>query len=130
MSLTASRCTAFAIFLIAFFGTEMALSVRQLSQTFDESAHILAGYQYWHERDFAANPEHPPLVKLVATLPLLLMPLKAPALPPANSKRGTYVRAKQLMEPQATADEPAPLPARLLRAAFFREAVFVVVVFA
>lgn len=97
MSLTKGRCTAFAIFLIAVFGMEMALSVRQLSQTFDESAHILAGYQYWHERDFAANPEHPPLVKLVATLPLFLLPLKAPALPPANSKRGTYLRAKQLI---------------------------------
>jgi hypothetical protein len=34
MSLTKGRCTAFAIFLIAIFGMEMALSVRQLSQTF------------------------------------------------------------------------------------------------
>jgi hypothetical protein len=39
MSLTARKSAGFAIFLIAFFGTEMALSVRQLSQTFDESAH-------------------------------------------------------------------------------------------
>jgi len=59
---------------------ELVFSVRQNSQTFDESAHIYAGYSYWKTRDFGINPEHPPLAKLVATLPLL--PLKLAVNPP------------------------------------------------
>jgi hypothetical protein len=34
----------------------------------------------WKHADFGLNPEHPPLVKLVAALPLLNLPLKMPAL--------------------------------------------------
>jgi hypothetical protein len=49
-----------------------------MSLTLDESAHLYAGYQHWRARDFGVNPEHPPLVKLVAALPLLSMKLKQP----------------------------------------------------
>src|ERR1035441_1137612 len=42
------------------------------AQPFDEPAHLYAGYSYWLRSDFGINPEHPPLVKLVASLPLVL----------------------------------------------------------
>jgi len=35
--------------------------------------HLAAGYSYWQTRDFRLNPEHPPLAKLVAALPLLAL---------------------------------------------------------
>lgn len=57
---------------------EMAWSFRQQSQTFDEADHILAGYRYWRCRDFGTNPEHPPLVKLLASFPLLFSHLQQP----------------------------------------------------
>ncbi len=41
------------------------------SQTTDEGAHLGAGLSYWRTGDFRLNPEHPPLVKLLAALPLL-----------------------------------------------------------
>lgn len=44
---------------------------RQSSATFDEPAHLVAGYSYWATGDFRLNPEHPPLAKLVAAAPLL-----------------------------------------------------------
>jgi hypothetical protein len=47
---------------------ELWLSVKDDSQTFDEAAHIYSGYSYWTRVDFGMNPEHPPLVKLVAAL--------------------------------------------------------------
>ena len=50
------------------------------SLTWDEGDHIYAGYMSWMHQDFGLNPEHPPLVKLVATLPLLGMQLKMPPL--------------------------------------------------
>jgi 4-amino-4-deoxy-L-arabinose transferase-like glycosyltransferase len=58
--------------LFVVFALELYLSVRLESQTFDEPAHMYAGYGYWLHSDFGVNPEHPPLVKLVATLPLLV----------------------------------------------------------
>lgn len=58
--------------LLLVFALELFLSVRLESQTFDEAAHLYAGYSYWLHSDFGVNPEHPPFVKLVASLPLLL----------------------------------------------------------
>lgn len=45
-------------------------SVTQLSITSDEADHLHAAYRYWQCNDFGWNPEHPPLVKIVAGLPL------------------------------------------------------------
>jgi 4-amino-4-deoxy-L-arabinose transferase-like glycosyltransferase len=66
------------VVLFSIFALELYLSVRLESQTFDEPAHMYAGYSYWLRSDFGINPEHPPLVKLVATLPLLLDKPKYP----------------------------------------------------
>jgi 4-amino-4-deoxy-L-arabinose transferase-like glycosyltransferase len=60
----------------AALATYVALSVASLrreSATFDEGAHLPAGYTYWARGDFRLNPEHPPLVKLIAAAPLRLL---------------------------------------------------------
>jgi hypothetical protein len=64
--------------LLVVLALQLALSVRRQSQTWDEGAHLFAGYSYWKHVDFGRNPEHPPLVKLLAALPLLRMDLKQP----------------------------------------------------
>jgi len=56
-----------------------ALQARRESQTWDGGCHILAGYSYWTRGDFGVNPEHPPLVKLLASFPLLGFSLHTPA---------------------------------------------------
>ncbi len=48
------------------------------SLTMDELAHIPAGYSYVKLFDYRLNPEHPPLVKALAGLPLLFLDLKFP----------------------------------------------------
>jgi 4-amino-4-deoxy-L-arabinose transferase-like glycosyltransferase len=68
------------LLLLVIMAGELALSVRQQSQTFDEACHIFAGYRYWKNSDFGINFEHPPLVKLVATVPLLWMRLRVPTI--------------------------------------------------
>src|SRR3989344_8823298 len=45
------------------------------SAIFDETAHIVAGYTYVRHLDYRLNPEHPPLVKMLAGLPLLFQHL-------------------------------------------------------
>ncbi len=46
--------------------------------TFDEVAHLPAGMSYWKTADGRLNREHPPLVKLVAGLPPLLLGAQVP----------------------------------------------------
>jgi dolichyl-phosphate-mannose--protein O-mannosyl transferase len=67
-----------AALLLLLFLTELTLPVRQQSLSWDEGDHIFAGYMSWKKADFGINPEHPPLVKALATIPLLLMNLKIP----------------------------------------------------
>ena len=52
-------------------------SMRTTSAAYDETAHLPAGYTYLTLRDFRLNPEHPPLVKELAALPLLLMDVRS-----------------------------------------------------
>jgi hypothetical protein len=77
--------------LLTVLCVELALSAGRLSQTSDEACHILAGYRSWMNFDFGVNPEHPPLVKLVAALPLLHLPLRVPPLP------GGYFRGAEFL---------------------------------
>lgn len=68
-----------AVLLALVFLVQAGLAIRQQSQTFDESVHLFSGYQYWQHRDFGANPEHPPLLKLLAASPLLFASLEETA---------------------------------------------------
>lgn len=49
----------------------------------DEVAHIPAAYSYLHYSDYRLNPEHPPLIKDLAALPLQFLNLKFPDTLPA-----------------------------------------------
>jgi hypothetical protein len=44
----------------------------------DELAHIPAGYSYVKYMDYRLNPEHPPLLKILSGLPLLVKNLQFP----------------------------------------------------
>lgn len=70
-----------AIALLFFYACELYLHASRTSVTIDEQAHIFAGYRYWECGDFAINPEHPPLLKLIAAWPLHSRKLWTP--PPA-----------------------------------------------
>lgn len=57
--------------LVAGFWRQGERALAATGPTFDEVAHLAAGYGYWLTGDFALNPEHPPLLKLWWALPLL-----------------------------------------------------------
>src|SRR5258708_1905720 len=48
-------------------------SMRQESQIYDEATHLAAGYSYLTTGDYRLNPEHPPLSKMLAAVPLLFL---------------------------------------------------------
>lgn len=55
-------------------GLTLALtSMASKSPTFDETSHIAAGYSYLVTDDYRVNIEHPPLIKRLAALPLLIL---------------------------------------------------------
>jgi hypothetical protein len=56
-----------AMFLLAVF------SMKDDSCTMDEMAHLPAGYSYLTQKDMRLNPEHPPLIKVLAAIPLLFI---------------------------------------------------------
>jgi hypothetical protein len=68
----------FLLALVVAMAAQMWTSIRQLSVTSDEIDHLHAGYRYLTCRDFGWNPEHPPLAKDVAALPLLITKVNDP----------------------------------------------------
>src|SRR5580704_4865739 len=76
----------------------VAIIVHGESLTFDEANHIFAGYMMWHSGDYGLNPEHPPLVKLVATLPLLQQKLWVPPLQQRMFKTEAYRDGRDFLE--------------------------------
>jgi len=66
-----------ASILFILFWTAL-LSMANDSLTFDELAHIPAGYSYLSQQDYRVNPEHPPLIKDLSAVPLLFLNLNFP----------------------------------------------------
>ena len=58
--------------LIAFIALALG-DLLTASPTSDETVHLVAGYSYLVMHDYRLNPEHPPLAKMFAALPLLAM---------------------------------------------------------
>ncbi|OHA01184.1 MAG: hypothetical protein A3B29_03730 [Candidatus Sungbacteria bacterium RIFCSPLOWO2_01_FULL_51_34] len=56
----------------------MIASASGESAIMDELAHIPAGFSYVRHQDYRLNPEHPPLIKDLAALPLLFLRLNFP----------------------------------------------------
>jgi len=83
--------------LLIILGLQLLLSVRLESQTWDEANHIFAGYRSWTHADFGLNPEHPPMLKLLATVPLFSSPLKTPKLEDRYFKEDAFLGGKDFL---------------------------------
>jgi len=68
----AVRQRILAASLLTLMAVVCLLVVRNESVTFDERAHIPAGLSYLQQHDGRLNIEHPPLIKMLAALPLAI----------------------------------------------------------
>jgi hypothetical protein len=96
-----NRRLLYGIACVALFvclAAQLLLSIRHLSMTMDEGAHLYAGYEHWRARDFGVNPEHPPLVKLVAAMPLLGLRLQQPHPPNPFFMAEEYMGGAELLQ--------------------------------
>lgn len=75
--------SSFILFLIiSIISLSLILTISSFwndSLIVDEIPHVGAGYSYLKKFDYRLNPEHPPLVKALATIPLLFLNLKQTA---------------------------------------------------
>ena len=79
------------IVLLTVLAFQLAWTARRNSITWDEDDHIYAGYMSLRHGDFGLNPEHPPLVKQLAAVPLLPMTLKMPPLEGREFKHEAFL---------------------------------------
>ena len=84
-------------FLLTVLSLQLFFSVRRESQTWDEGNHIFTGYRTWTHGDYGLNPEHPPLVKLLTTTPLLWSQPKSPTLEERFFKEDAFLRGKEFL---------------------------------
>src|SRR4051812_8381120 len=70
--------------LLAVFFLQSFFSSRVKSPAFDEPAHIAAGLSYVSKGVFHANPQHPPLMKELAGIGMLLGGIRWPKSPAAD----------------------------------------------
>src|SRR3989338_10714318 len=60
----------FLTFLLPF------LSMQNFSPVSDEITHLASGYTYLKTGEIKLNPQHPPLIKILAAFPLLFLDIK------------------------------------------------------
>ena len=65
--------------LLVLFAALATGAIRSKTVTSDEASHLPAGFTYLAWGDFRLNPEHPPLVKILAGLPLRLAGAHTPS---------------------------------------------------
>ncbi len=72
----------FVASILALMAILMFGSAWNDSAIMDELPHIPAGYSYLAKGDYRLNPEHPPLIKMIATVPLLFLKINFPETSP------------------------------------------------
>ena len=72
------QCAVVALIIIQV--AQFTYVVHRESLTWDEGDHSFSGYMMWKTRDYGLNPEHPPLVKLLAAVPTIGKNLWTPPL--------------------------------------------------
>ncbi len=85
-----------ALLLLILVG-QLAYSVSQESLSWDEGDHIFSGYMALKYKDHGLNPEHPPLVKMMAAVPLLSMRLREPVLQNRYFKAEAYLSGRDMI---------------------------------
>ena len=98
MSISKTWVRLAVIGLLTLQAALIAIAVHRESLTWGEEDHMYAGYRMWRNGDYGLNPEHPPLAKLLATLPVLADKLWVPPLKGIPFKGEAYLGGRAWLE--------------------------------
>ncbi len=84
---------AILLFFFALILLQAVPSLRQESLTFDELLRQLPGYLHLTKGEFRIHTEHPPFIKMLTALPLLLLDAKVPPPPEAWTESSRWQNA-------------------------------------
>ncbi len=85
------------LLMLLLMAGEIATSVHGESVSWDEGDHLFSGYMSLRTHDYGLNPEHPPMAKMVAALPLLPLQLRVPPLQGRFFKTEAYLDGRELL---------------------------------
>jgi hypothetical protein len=71
--------SAAVVLLFGLFAFQLWYHAVRTSVTVDELPHILAGHRHLQCGDFGINPEHPPMAKMLAAVPLQFRAMNEPS---------------------------------------------------
>jgi 4-amino-4-deoxy-L-arabinose transferase-like glycosyltransferase len=100
--------------LLAVTGALAISSLVGDSSTFDESSHLGSGMSYLKQHDFRLAPDHPPLGKLWAAAPLLLVGQEWPGPDTPGWRRASHYEFGQAWLFELNAGRPLLLSARII----------------
>ena len=80
--------------LLVVFACQLVHVARVYSANWDEAHHLYDGYSIWTRHDYRLNAEVPPLVKLTAALPLLVMHLQQPPDPGKSQALDAFLEGR------------------------------------
>ena len=92
---TTTLSIAVALFFILIF--QLVTNTRETSVTWDEAHHLFDGYNIWKNADYGLNPEVPPLVKLLASAPLLRSNLYVPPLKGRDNQTEAFLDGQDFL---------------------------------
>lgn len=91
MSRKVDLSTKLSVTILLLINATLAVfSLLRDSATFDETSHLASGLSYLESGDFRLAPDHPPLAKIWAALPLLFIPHRFPPLTSEEWQNGDY----------------------------------------
>lgn len=85
------------VLMLCAMGLEIAVSVHGESVSWDEGDHLFSGLMSLRTHDFGLNPEHPPMAKMIAALPLMPLQLTVPPLGDRFFKTEAYMDGRELI---------------------------------
>lgn len=88
-------CIALALLLVLV--CQLAYTSRANSISWDEGHHLFDGYNILKQHDYSLNPEVPPLVKMIAAMPLLRMHLAVPPLQGRSEQTEAFLDGKDFV---------------------------------
>ncbi len=83
-----------AFLLLCLFGVQLTRVARLYSANWDEAHHLYDGFLILTKRDYRANAEVPPLIKIAAALPLLHLHPRLPELSVKGQTKSAFLSGR------------------------------------